>query len=230
MQAIDSSALTLLRRVLRISGQGSAQTELLDGLVNQTLDIGPILRRSLAVAGTGGIFIATLVNNHGAGASEEQSSFGPYGPGLVAGNGYPAVPIGTSVAEVPDGFDVWLLDVTGEIIGGTAANFVSGIVSIHNPVNQTGLGVNEAGTVDRNASIRSVARFDAVDVTITGTINPLLEESGATRILVGERLRRGPLSAQTSVSFSSAATGAVVAQANVRFAVLPSGFGQDAVT
>ena len=58
MKKIDSQALDVLQKALGLSGPGSPITELTDGVVDQVLEVGGVIRRSRTQAGTEGIHAA----------------------------------------------------------------------------------------------------------------------------------------------------------------------------
>ena len=136
---MDSGALALLNRAFALAGQPSGQTTLLDADVTQTVDVGPIARRSLAPQG--GLFYATVRIKHTS-VGGLGSSFNPYEPkhatpGSLAHNGWPTV--------VPSGFDVWLIEAVATT--DDATDFLSFSLDMALPGNVQGISLlNTAGT------------------------------------------------------------------------------------
>lgn len=99
MRPLESGALTELARVLGITA-GQEQTDVDMAVLQTTLDVGPIVRRSRTIGLSEGIFSGRLANAHVA-AATVTATVDPYAPGTVAAAGFPKV--------VPVGFDMWLL-------------------------------------------------------------------------------------------------------------------------
>jgi len=217
-KVIDSGALTLLNRILGLAGTGGAQrTELEDGLVSQTLDIGRIASRSLALSGTQGLFEVFFLNTHGAGATSKVSSIDPYAPGSLAWDPFPGT--------VPAGFDLWLLGASANYQSGTAGNFSSAALHLLGTEQQFAMGVDDTGAALSGALVsnRAVALWDSHQAF--GNKDPLINEAGQSWMPIGLRLRPG-----VTLAFSSKATNAVVVNCVLSIAYLPSGLGQDATT
>ena len=64
MKRIDSDALGILTKALGLTGAGSQLTELADGVVDQALDVVPIVRRGRVIGASEGLFTAIMRNVH----------------------------------------------------------------------------------------------------------------------------------------------------------------------
>lgn len=110
MRKVRSQALDQVQRSLKMAGPQVAVTEFDDGVLQQSLDVGELVRRGGALAGTEGLwsfeFALTTV---GAGSSSTQVGFHDSVFNL---NGYPR--------PVPDNMDVWML-YSGVVISAAAA-------------------------------------------------------------------------------------------------------------
>ena len=217
---MDSGALALLNRAFALAGQPSGQTTLLDADVTQTVDVGPIARRSLAPQG--GLFYATVTITHvtpgGLG-----SSFNPYEPkhatpGSLAHNGWPTV--------VPAGFDVWLIEAVATT--NDATDFLSLSLDMALPGNVQGIRlVNAGGTRSSPAPTEQafpLAFWDGV-VTAKAGITYLTNPDGLFITRLNQRVRRGTSCSILSVSASS---GTVSNTLVVSMGLFPVCLGQDA--
>jgi len=213
MSLIDSGALTLVRRTLRMAGAGSPDTDLDDAHLSQVLDVNKIVRRSRALIGTTGEFMCILQNVHAA-ADVQESSANPYQ--IAAGDNPPFPNV------VPSDLDFWVLWVTARIQAGTAADFTRAVFQIQTPSEHNGFGINQAGVGVISDSTCCMAHWDS-DLPLTGA-NPLLLEDGGTKMWVGTRIRRG--ATLEFISEAGAANG-VTLRCNMCCALLPAALGQD---
>ena len=104
MQLVDSDALGVVNRALGISGAGASETELTDGILEQVVDVAPIIRRGRTIQPSEGIFYGVMENVHPA-AGVLSSLINPYKPEVALRHApYPAI--------VSPRFDIWLLYAT----------------------------------------------------------------------------------------------------------------------
>jgi hypothetical protein len=97
-------------RALGLQGAGSQETELLDGVVHQTLDVAPLVRRGRTLANSGGIFqVAFDLVRATAGAASV--SWTPFAAGA---NAFPPFP-----QTIPTDMELWLLYATLRRASGT---------------------------------------------------------------------------------------------------------------
>jgi hypothetical protein len=206
-----------------MAGTQSSETELLDGLVSQTIDINGVVRRSLSLAGTGGQSWGLLENVHPAGTSYMSNTIDPFGPGDLATAPYPSTYLGVN-------FELWVLSVSMCMVSGTATNFVSGLLGQLVYPSQTSWAREDDGTsppIMGDVFLDPLARFDSIDGTHGSGAGATagLTEQGNVSVPVNKRIRRG-----TSIRWLSKATNAVSACAVLNLGVFPVTTGQDAVT
>lgn len=210
MREIDSQALHLLSKVLRLSG-GQApglltrETNLDEQTLQLVLDAVPVIRRSYALAGTSGLFTG-LWTITALGAGIETVDIDPYQPPSVVGP-YPAV-------VDPSLFEIWLLEAT---LTSSAAGIVSGAqIRIAYPATMRAFPT-AAG------SAPTWVAWDG-DVTIAGSVL-MTANSDVSKINQGHPVRLPP---GVTVSLRTDFTGAGDCSAHVTLALVPVSLGQDA--
>jgi len=209
MKTIDSQALDALKKALGLAGAGSPVTELTDGIVDQVIDVAPIIRRSRTQAQTTGLYTGMLRNVH-AGADSQTSVLTPYNGTTTARAPYPA--------PMPRDFEVWLLTaVVTQLSGGGT---LSGALRVNCPASVMGLTTTGAAVI----SSANVAFWNTVVVEATtfgtksGTTTPLQK--------IGMRL---PRSATTQLVFGSTSSEAATFDCFITLGVFPIALGQDVV-
>jgi len=212
MKKIDSQALGILTKSLGLTGAGSPITELMDGVVDQVLDIGPCVRRGRTQAGTEGIYSVALRCAH-VGADSEFAIMDPYNA-LLAGVRAPYP------SPMPAGFDIWLLAVGGTQGGGSST--VNVVLRVQFPGSQQGFGIVDSTAVVVDADM-VVARFDAA-VATTGSY--FIAESGDAIIYPKMRL---PRSLTIQLRMDSVSSGATTHTLNILLGVFPTALGQDVI-
>jgi len=211
-KTIDSDALQTLQRLLGMAGLLSGVTELDTENLTQVIDVGPIIRRSRALSGTDGVTFAIMENVHG-GATSEASSLDPYEPGTVVARApYPS--------SVPEGFDFWLLAVTGITTANTGLLTPPAILSVVQPAAAIGLAVDDAGAAP--ATLGGNMQVVHFDTELGGFF---MTEAGQPYAPIGLRLIRG-----TTLTFNTTSSAAATYQLRLICALLPGGLGQDVVT
>ena len=215
MKKIDSDALGVLNKSLGLSGAGSPVTELTDGIVDQSIDIVPAVRRGRTLAGSGGIFTATLRNIHpGLGSVLSQAL--PYE--VVPAIARPPYP-----TPMPAQFDIWLLSATVRQTGGAAT--LSGALFILYPTAQIGWGVDSLGVAVVADGLMPVASWDVIKGT--GTISIGSNVGGSqTYQKIGTRLPRSP---NLQLIFHSTASAITVFHCDMILGVFPVALGQDGI-
>jgi len=216
MSQIRNNLLKIVQSLVGGS-PGSGPTVLEDDSVTQTLPVVPhIARRSLTVGNVGGIFTAVLENVHSA-ADFEQSSITVYSPQTAAR-------IAPYPVEVDKNFDIWLLGCSLVRTVG-----VGGLVSGRcgwNPSEETqGLGIDDAGAAVLSTPIIGLARFDAIDASLTGVEGDGITEQGLNYQPINLRLSR-----RATLVFSSESAAAAEFQLICVMGLFPAGMGQDVVT
>jgi len=204
---IDSTALLLANRMLGVAGPGSAATELEDGILNQVLDVAPIVRRSRTLGGSGGWYYALMENVHLA-ANAQSSTLD-----LYAAVG----PINGYENPLPDRFDCWLMQASCRRIAG-AGDLTDGVFSLNPAESQQGCGVDQAGAAFAGSSNMALAVFDGI---FTGgiAINTLTNEANYK---IGIRVPRG-----ASIIWGTTAGAAATFRGELAIGVFPVTTGQD---
>lgn len=212
MKLVSSDALGMAQKTLGLTGAGAQSTEFLDGQLDQTLDVAPIVRRSRTIASSGGIFTATLQNVH-AGVSTDTTTWLPYSSAVGARNGFPA--------PIPDWFDLWILycGVTQTAGGGT---MVAGLYADFASVTQ-GFGLNDSGVAVATGAVIPLALWDSVLAAPNLIIG--LQENGDPLVKLGLRLPRSAMDLRFVTTSSEAAT----FQCDLVVGVFPIALGQDVI-
>ncbi len=209
MKKIDSQMLESLNKALGLSGVGSPVTELTDGIVDQVIDVGPIVRRSRTQANTAGVYTALIRNVHGAGNSLS-AGIAPFLGAAAALEPYPS--------PMPAGFDVWLLSSVVTQSAGTGT--VSAALRVDVPARLMGLSSLGASV----GAAMNVAFWDTiVDESILFAIKSNQTEPVQK---IGLRLPRDPA---TQLVFSSTSSAAATFDCLMMLGVFPVGLGQDVI-
>ena len=211
MRLLKSQALGILNKAIGLSGGSGVggETQLDDDNVSQVLATNDIIRRSLTLAGSDGIFLAITQNTHGAGSSTQIEVNRPQG---LAHAPYPAI--------IPDGLEVWVLGVCGFLVSGTASNFTDCTCHIQMPSVSQGMSSNQSGAQLGAVSTNlPIAFFDNIQA---GSFDAAQLEDGGLYYPIKIRVRRGSV-----IQFRSNATNAVVVQMNWLCGLFPIGLGQD---
>ena len=214
VKLIDSDALEILTKSMGLTGAGAQQTELLDGIVEQNLDVVPIVRRGRTQAGKDGVYSATMRTNH-TGAVTVTNTVEPYAVGTVA-------VVAPYPNPVPPLFDIWLLQASVRQVSGTGT--VSATLSVRYP-GQQGWGINETGlTQILVAQPHRLAHWDTV--VSVGTNFAVLAGSAQPTANIGLRLARGGATELIFVVVSSATS---AWDCQLTLGVFPVALGQDGI-
>lgn len=210
MQEVDSQVLQDVTSTLQLSTRGAQITEFDDAVLQQVLDVMPIVRRGGTRVGTDGVYGLTVTQAH-AGAGSLTTDIDPYAltPGTNVVGTWP------SAAEI-DNYDIWLLGPLS-VAFSVVANFAFGGVFLRFPAARMS-GIDTAAA---NTNL-ILGAFDTANATLF-----VGEEIGTGKIAlsVAQRVPRGTL-----LRFISAAqVGAVDINFNAMLGVFPKGLGQDAV-
>jgi hypothetical protein len=214
MRLLKSQALGILNKAIGLSGGSGVggETQLDDDNVSQVLATNDIIRRSLTLAGSDGIFLAITQNTHGAGSSTQTSQIEVNRPQGLAHAPYPAI--------IPDGLEVWVLGVCGFLVSGTSSNFTDCTCHIQMPSVSQGMSSNQSGAQLGAVSTNlPIAFFDNIQA---GSFDAAQLEDGGIYYPIKIRVRRGSV-----IQFRSNATNAVVVQMNWLCGLFPIGLGQD---
>ena len=210
MQEVDSQALQLVARALRLSTGGSQLTQFQDELLQQSIDVGAVVRRGLTLAGTEGIHGASITNTHAA-AGNETTTIAPFNLDGLQNAPFPA--------EIPTFFDFWVLWACPVTLSG-AGVFNGMDASILTPAANEAFG----GTGS------TAARFGlwSDEITFTGIGSFPVSATGAGDAAwtnpqrVGMRVPRGG-----TLRIRTRAEGAAVYRLDLIVGLFPIGMGQD---
>jgi len=217
---IDSTALLLLNRALGLSGSPASATELEDGHVTQTIDVGPIARRSLPIGG--GLWYARLACAH-TGVGDLNTSFDPYNathatPGSLVKSGFPL--------DVPAGFDIWVISCIG--LTDDATDFAAAAFDVETAATAEGISIlNTAGVVSSPAAAGGDYPYAVYDGVFTAAAAALYltKPDGTVLTQINQRIRRGQLFHWRSTSDTA---GTVTNTVLVCMGLFPEALGQDA--
>lgn len=209
MVEVDSTALHQVARCLQIAGIGGlGNAHFQSEQLQQVIDVGPLVRRGLTLAGSDGMYVAVFQNDHTeAGVITEEID--PY---AVAGTaGWPN--------PVPDNLEVWVLALQAKTVtAGDAGVFGGAQFDGQWPDTRIAFGVAGARAVPMFMSDVEVAILTSVNLAEVGT--------GLLTKTIGWRIPRG-----VTLRWTSESTG--VGTPEYRCAVLlglfPIGLGQDGI-
>lgn len=213
VKKIDSQALGVLNKSLGLSGAGSPSTELTDGIVDQVLSVGEVVRRSRTQAGSEGLYSAILQNVH-TDAEVLTVQINPYN-------------IGTGVIPpwpdpMPAGFDIWLMGASVRRVSG--ASTLTGALFYQWPSANQGWGVDDSGVAVVESAPMGLIHWDSL-VTLNTTSGRLQGSRGLWQS-VGMRLPRG---SNGSLRFVSSSSVTATFDCQIILGVFPAALGQDGV-
>ena len=205
---VDTDALGLVQRSLGLSGKGAQETEFLDGILDQTLDVGPLIRRGRTQADTGGLYTGALRNIH-PGAGTLTSTMDPYDAVVGAVEPYPV--------PVPPEFDYWIIDAgVTRVTGG--GSLTASLLLLSDSASQ-GWGIDDSGVAVAVNAVRPVAFWDSI---VVQTIAFALQNGASPLQQIGVRLRRGD-----RLRFSSTANSLSTYDCVITMGLFPVAMGQD---
>lgn len=213
-QEIKGDALSSVKTALGLGAGGEQSTELQDGVVDQVIDLIPMVRRGRTQAATDGLYTAQMVNVHGAADSKVASQI-PYE--LIAGGiePYPSI--------MPPQFDVWLMGAMVTRISGTGT--VEAILAMRFGTNKMGWAINQDGDAVTPTNPEFVlGLWDAL--INEGTTFALLAGTNGTYLKIGQRLPRG---AGSDLKFRTTASAIATYNCNLILGVFPMSLGQDGI-
>lgn len=212
---ITGDALSSVSTALGLGAGGEQVTELQDGIVDQIIDLNPMIRRGRTQAATDGLYSAQMVNVHGA-ADSQVSSQSPYAlldPGFEP---YPDI--------MPPQFDIWLMGAMLTRISGTGT--VEAILAMRLGTIKMGWAINQAGDAVAATNPEFVlALWDAL--INEGSTFGVLTGTNGTYIKIGQRLPRG---VGSDLRFRSTSSAIATFNCNIILGVFPMSLGQDGQT
>lgn len=212
---VESDALDVLNRVLGLGSFGGSSTLLDNANLSQTLPVLPeIIRRSRTLAATTGWFYGLVLHVHTA-PGNLNSTVDPYAP---AG----ASQVAPWPARIPRGFDVWLLSAS--LIRNSGSGTLDGAALLLDPTAaQQGWGINNSGAAVAANDPYPIARWTALDTSLTGTDPYGIAGDGGAMVRINQRIARG-----TVLRFISNVAGAAAnIQLMTTMGLFVEGLGQD---
>ena len=209
MVEVDSTALHQVARALGVRGLND-NAVFQDEQLQQVVDVGPLIRRGMTLAGSEGIYIGVFQNDHAA-AGVLTSTVDPY---AVAGTaGWPN--------PIPDNLEVWVLQCSALLVtAGDAGVFGDGQFDAQWPAARVAWGTPANRAMP-------LALYDA-EVSL-GSLGVSLAEIGSGEITkrLGIRIPRG-----VTLRWTTESTGVGTPEYRLLALVglFPIGMGQDAMT
>jgi len=200
------------------SQAGSNGTTLEDDSVTQVLDTRDTIRRSLSLAGSEGIYFGILTNEHAAAGSIVGNVINPYAAG---GNAFPGYP-----SPLPRGLDAYLI---GSVCARAAGAGALDGAQLYMEFQAVTLAFNRnddgtAGTAALGNML--LARWTGLDTSITGGIDPAVNDATRAYQSHNVRIKRG-----SRLRFDSDVSGAAAdIECMMMLAILPTTLGQDVAT
>lgn len=182
---VGSGLWDVVRRMYGLVGQGggSPSTYLADGIINQTVDLNPAVRRGLAPISSEGWFYGAIQTNLTMASPTRITTVNPYQSGAE-------IPPWTD--PIPQGLEVWLEGAWAELsVGGGAAtsDFAFGVLWIDAQAQDQGFGENSTGGLTATLDI-PIARFDAATNGSGTNAAWTVDDLGRIYQPLGIRLRR----------------------------------------
>jgi len=215
MKKITSDALQGLNKAIGITGAGAPETELIDGIVEQSLDVNPIIRRGRTIGIAQGLFRGVFENNH-AGADSQVSVINPYN--ITTGR------IAPFPGPVPDLFDLWLLYAMVRQASGTGT--LGGVLTLtYGGPSARAFGIDEAGAaVDANFEF-PIVHWDAL-VTVGALEFGVVAGSEEVNPQIGIRI---PRTLSAAIRFRTDSSAAAVFVCQIVLGMFPASLGQDGI-
>jgi len=211
LKTVASDALGIVNRALGITGSGAPRTEFPDGILDQVLDVGPLVRRGRTQAATQGIYNAVLRTVH-TDAETLSTAVAPYFPGANSRPPYPD--------PVPVQFDIWLLGASVRQISGGGT--ISALLAVQYGAAALGWGEDDSGVAVTLNSDISLAHWDAL--ATVSTEFAILNGARGPWARFGLRLPRHP---DTSLVFRCTSSVTATFDCNLLLGVFPVALGQD---
>lgn len=208
-QLVDSQALQRVSKTLQLSTPGAEETLFIDERLEQVLDVGPIIRRGLTLAGTEGLYTANIRNTHSGSQGNVVTVIDPWSLGGVARPPFPG--------SIPNNLDLWITGFMMEIVSGTN-EFDSGFFDLFVPTTHQAFG-----TISTNIVLGTWLG----QITLAGVAFGKAFPATANFHKMGLRVPRN-----ATFRFHTRNTGAnsPVFQLDLMLGLFPSSMGQDGVS
>jgi len=205
-QLVDSQALQRVSKTLQLSTTGAEETLFIDERLEQVVDVTPMIRRGLTLAGSEGVYSANMRNTHSGSQGNVVSIVDVWNLG---GSARPPFP-----ASIPDNLDLWITGFAAEVVSGDGF-FDDGFFDLFIPT------VNQAfGTVTTN--ILLVGWDTEKPLAGTNFLTPL-----GTQIYWSKIGVRVPRNATFRFHTKNNGANSPVYQLNLLLGLFPSSMGQD---
>ncbi len=210
---IDSDALQILTKSLGLTGAGAQETELMDGVVDQSLNVVPIIRRGRTLSNKEGIFTATMrviLTD----IERVALTVDPYNVGTTAA-------IAPYPTTVPAQFDLWLLAAAIRQVSGTGTLDASLAVRYQG---QQGWGIDDGGLFIGAEQAHRVAHWNGI--IDDGSNFGILAGSLQPTAFLGMRLPRG-FQNRTELIFTATSSATSTWDCQLTLGMFPVALGQD---
>jgi len=212
VKRIRSDALDVVNRALGIDGSGAPVTEFPDGILDQVLDVGSLIRRGRTQGRTTGLYYGVLRNIH-AGAGDLTTDINPFNFGTTGL--LPPFP-----TPIPAHFDLWLLSATVQQAAGSGT--IAAILDLVWPTTQQAFGIDDSGVAVTATVPITVAHWDTI-VTVD-ILFAVLAGTDQPEARINLRL---PPSPNTRILFRTTASAAATFDCTMILGLFPVGLGQD---
>jgi len=215
MKLIDSDALGDLTKALGLTGAGSRVTELSDGVVDQALDVVPVIRRGRTIGQSQGLFTGNLQNAH-TDAETITNNIDPYAPGATfVVPPFPAI--------VPAQFDVWLINCTLRRQSGSGT--LNAGLFYQPPAQNQAWGKTDGGAAQTQQDMQALAYFNTVFAL--NTVFGYFASTSGPLMPLGMRLPRGTAASNGLLRFVSISSATSVYNLSINMGLFPVSLGQD---
>lgn len=207
-QLVDSQALQAVSRTLQLSTPGAQETLFVDERLEQTIDVTPMVRRGLTLAGSEGVYSANIRNTHLGSEGNIVTVVNPWALGLTANPPFPGT--------IPLNQDLWIIGFDGITVSGDGA-FDSAFFDIFVP------GVSQAfGTATSNIVLAGFGN----ELELAGEFF-LGVHSNSAQHMFSQRGIRVPRNSTFRWHTRNVGSTSPVYQINLLLGLFPAGLGQD---
>lgn len=220
MRPVNSDALDVVARALDItgSGRGAPTTEFEDGILDQVIDVLPMIRRGRTQGRTQGLYTAVLSAVH-AGADDQLASEAPYAVGTGVIPPYPD--------PIPRGLELWLLTASVRRFSGSGT--VNAILSVIFGGDAQGWGIDSTGSAVVSNLEHPIAHWDAVFTTVN-VFGQLADDGGGSPLKkIGLRLPHPTVRTALILNFRSTSSAAMRLDCQLLMGLFPISLGQDGI-
>ena len=207
-QLVDSQALQRVSKTLQLSTPGAQETLFIDERLEQVVDVSPMIRRGLTLAGTEGLYSANVRTTHSGSQGNVSTSIDVYNLGGTARPPFPA--------SIPDNLDLWLTGFSAENVSGPTF-FDTGFLDMLITTEQQAFG-----TVTTNIQLGGWV----TEKSFAGVALLVGQQSVGFGMFFGARIRI-PRNAILRFHTRNNGANSPVYQLNLLLGLFPSSLGQD---